>query len=146
MRILKTVWRKRRESSLKCLELWKKSLTMSLTNMLRLMLIIQRNTRDSPKSSCFFKRNMRDSRKVIKIDSMRFGLWTRTRSRQFVRKSRIVIESSTFNSSALPGNHHLIQSSNNLMAQVPVAQEVWLEVKIHLLWTHQSTVCRSLTL
>lgn len=78
-----------------------------------------RTIKSSPRNSYSFKRNMNVSKRVTRIDSMRFGLWTKTKLALFVRKSRIVIRWFMFNNWESLGSLLPILSSNNKMEQVP---------------------------
>ena len=58
---------------------------------------IRRHTRNSQMISCNFRKSLRGLKKVIKIDLMKFGRWTKTKLWQCAPKYKIATGSSTFN-------------------------------------------------
>jgi hypothetical protein len=84
--------RRKRESLRRFLQLSNKGLKLRIRDMPKRIKMQPRFIRSLQKSSYCFKRNLRGLKRVIRIDSMKFGQWTKMRPWHFARRLRTVIE------------------------------------------------------
>ena len=117
------------------MRLWPKSI-------LKITKLWLKITKSLPEIFFYFRKSIKDLKKVIKTDLTKSGQWIKMKWWHFVKRLKIVIEWFMCNNLVLLGSHQLIQYSSFKMVETPKLSQgdhkVLQEARALLSWTPQN--------